>query len=256
MKPCLICGRFVQRNREHNTLPNAVVHRARLFNRSLRMLPISISHSCVMRGKLAIVRFNLVAGSSQSTNLYWMDSIGLVASTTRSLGSVANAFVKSTWKRTALSFAVAIGSIFSCATGDMYNFFKSIIFFRDISCGVKPSTRFGEIELLLLKLSFGMTKRVSSLPHCCCGILILFETNALSVAGDILVDSSDRLLFAFSVVHWSGTVSHIESISVCLAGALLPNIFGKLNFFLWMPFRVARCFNKSVKELGLESYLT
>lgn len=153
------------------------------------------------------------------------------------------------------------GSTFSWATGEMHNFFISMIFFNEISCGVKPSTELGDTELLLPKLNFGMTKRVCSASLCFRGILILSEIGEVTVTGGAIVRASaDKLLIGLAtvVVHCSMATVSIESFSGTAGptGDLPPKIFGKLNFLFWMPFCVARCFNKSVNELGLESYLT
>lgn len=191
--------------------------------------------------------------------------MGLAASiVTRSADSVANALVRSTWKCASLSSHVdtGTGSTFSWATGDMHNFFKSMIFFREISCGVRPSTELGDTELLLPKLNFGMTKRVCSASLRFRGILILSEIGEVTVTGGgaIVLANAVKLLIGLStvVVHGSMATVSIESFSGTAGptGDLPPKIFGKLNFFFWMPFSVARCFNKSVNELGLESYLT
>lgn len=105
-----------------------------------------------------------------------------------------------------------------------------------------------------------MIKRVRSLPHCFCKILILFETGEVTVIADdnVLVDSDwvDLIEVAALIAHFLDGAKPIESVCAVVTDVLPPKMFGKLNFFLWQPFSVARCFSKSVNELGLESYLT
>lgn len=116
----------------------------------------------------------------------------------------------------------------------MCNFLKSIIFFRDSSCGVIPSTELGEIELLLPNLNFGTTKRVSSLSQGFRGILILSEIGEVTVSVDTLSANSDTLLIDLSAVEVLGSGAKVSTGSVLAAvgNDWPPKIFGKLNFFL------------------------
>lgn len=101
-----------------------------------------------------------------------------------------------------------------------------------------------------------MVKRVSSMPHSVRGILILFEIGeADAVTDKIDVVSSHKLLTELTVVVVVVVVQCSDA-TLPIESVLPPNRFGKLNCFLWKPLSVARCFNKSVKELGFESYLT
>lgn len=89
---------------------------------------------------------------------------------------------------------------------------------------------------------------------------MLFETGEVTVIDDdnVLIGSVwvGLIEVAAVVVQFSVEAKPIESVCGAVTAVLPPKMFGKLNFFLWQPFSVARCFSKSVNELGLESYLT
>lgn len=262
----LTYGMRLQRKREHNILPSGLDLCVRLSNRTVKIAEASISQSLVITGANAEA-----AGNSQSTNCTSNTSemirIGAVTvsllvnsaelRSTTNLVELTNGELLGEWMRSGCGMVAAIVAVANVAdtatphafeSSDMFNFRISMIFFNEISCGVRRSALplcapSGDCAITILG-SFGM---------------VMFD-DTMPFTPEFFKRKLARSVNVLNVGGWpdSGAPLHLSPAVVAAeiaAGRL--NKLGMANF-LATPFGAPnwpRCFNKSFSDVGFKSYL-
>lgn len=245
--PCWTNGNRLRLYFEHKMLPSVVVDFVRFSKCFSKILEILRQQSCEANGRwgrsMISQSMNLKSISSTTGFVGWTMDLLKFGSFKAEARSIENGL-----HSTEISVDVIVwisGGVFSVFE-EICKRFKSMIFLSDISWGVELSpTELGDTEPLP-PFNFGMTNFEWFV---CCGILMFCESGFGGSLADFVVDkwafaNSERLLNLLERMEFDA------SLDFC------PKILGNLNFFACTQLCTElRCFNKSVRDNGFESYL-